>query len=100
MDDPEHVIIAAYKLAGDSHFVEYWEVKEREIDDIEGPLANANWETLLAKGILVWCLPSSTATMTTSLKLRQCLALALQRILRSYNGQKLWTGLYILHISV
>ncbi len=53
IDDPESIVIATYKVANDSRFVEYWQIKEREIEDNEGTLANATWERLLSKGIEV-----------------------------------------------
>lgn len=51
MEDLESIVIDAYKLANDCRFVDYWTKKETDIDDGEGPLATADWKTLLAKGI-------------------------------------------------
>lgn len=52
IDDPVTVILEAYILADDCRFRRYWELRKMEIDDGEGTLANADWETILSRGIV------------------------------------------------
>lgn len=50
IDDPEGLVLECYVEAPDSRFKKYWELRKDQIEDGEGELANANWETLLSRG--------------------------------------------------
>ena len=51
IDDLEDIVLSAYQVTADSRFNDYFKRQKEDIDDGEGPLANADYKEILAKGL-------------------------------------------------